>query len=108
MRAGRLRHRVTIESRSSSLDAAGQQLRSWSTFGTVYAGIRPLSGREGVLAEAVQSAVTHEVTIRYLSGVNATMRVNFGGRYFAIHAVRNTDERNREMVLDCVEGLADG
>jgi SPP1 family predicted phage head-tail adaptor len=99
--AGALRNRVTLE-RSGDPSNWGVTA-AWSTFATVWAKVEPVSGREYVEGRLIQSELTHKVTIRYLSGVKADMRVNFEGRYLKIFAVRNVGERNRELELDCTE-----
>lgn len=105
MRAGLLRHRVTIESPPTTQDSHGQVTGAWVPFVSCWASISPLAGRELIAARSVESGVSHVVRIRYRSGITSGMRVNFDGRYFNIIAVRNLDERNRETVLDCEEGL---
>lgn len=109
MRAGKLRHIIDIEQRSDSQDASGQQVNTWTVFADdVYANVRPLRGEEQRAGDADRNPLTHEIEIRFLSGVLPKMRVNFEGRYFNIVAVRDTEERQKQMFLDCQEGLADG
>lgn len=113
MRAGTLRHTVSIQSRSSTIDAVGDISDSWSTVISARAEIRPLNARELFAAQATQSEVTHQITVRYrpelaAPKVAATYRVLFGSRVFDIHGVMNIDERNREIRMLCSEGLSDG
>ena len=46
---------------------------------------------------------THRVKIRYLADVTPKKRFLFGTRELYIESVQNIDERNRELVLTCVE-----
>ena len=113
MQAGRLRHSVTIQQRTATIDAVGDVSDSWTTLITARAEIRPLSARELFAAQATQSEVTHQVTVRYRSELAApktaaTYRVLFGSRVFNIHGAMNIDERNREVRMMCSEGLSDG
>lgn len=108
MRIGRLRKRVTLEARSASQGTAGQPAGTWAPVATVWASIEPLSGREMLAAEAAQSEVSHRVTLRYRAAITAAMRVNYGGRYFNIRAVRNINERDDVLILDCTEGQDSG
>ena len=41
--------------------------------------------------------------LRYLSTVTAGHRLKFGTRYLNVESVINTDERNRELQLQCKE-----
>ena len=113
MQAGRLRHSVTIQQRTATVDGYGQQSTAWTDVITALAAIEPLSGRELFAAQAVQSEVSHRVTIRYRSELDvprtgAALRVAFGSRVFDVHAVLNMGERDREMHILCSEGLTNG
>lgn len=108
MQAGQLRRRVTIQQRSATQDEYGQPLTDWTDVATVYAAVEPLNGRELLAAQAVNSEVSHNVTIRYRAGVTPAMRLNYGGRLFNIHAVLDENERHRMLTLQCSEGMNDG
>lgn len=113
MRAGTLRHTVSIQQRSSTIDAVGDVSDSWTTLITARAEIRPLNARELFAAQATQSEVTHQVTVRNRSELAApktaaAYRVLFGSRVFDVQGVMNIDERNREVRMLCSEGLSDG
>ena len=105
MRAGDLRHRVTIQSASESVSAAGEVTKTWSDVATVWASIEPLTGREKWLAEQVQAAATHRVRMRYRSDVGLENRLLYGSRVLDILEVMNTGERDKELVLICAEAL---
>lgn len=100
MRAGSLRHPVTIQETTTTTDDSGGVTETWTTHKSVDAAIRPLTGQEGFLAQQVpDAATTHEISIRYLSTVTPLMRVLFGSRIFNIRSVLNVGERNRETLL---------
>lgn len=105
MRAGKLRHRVTIQSASETQPDSnmGQPVESWSDFATVWAHVEPLHGRERMVAQERTAELDTRITIRYLSGVLAKMRVIYGSHTYDILAVINLDERDREMQLMCKE-----
>jgi len=65
MKIGKLDKRITLQSRSATLDDYGQELNSWSDIATVWANVKPLGGREKLRAMAVESLLTHTVTVRY-------------------------------------------
>ena len=65
MQAGALRRRITFQTRDVSVDSFGQQVTTWADAFTVWASIEPLSARELFAAQAVQSEVSHKVTVRY-------------------------------------------
>ena len=105
MRAGELRHRVTIQRQLvPGKDDLNADIIEWADIATVWAAVEPLTGREYFAAQQVNAEITVRVRIRYLAGVNSSMRVKFGARYFYIEAPPiNINERNRELVLMCKE-----
>lgn len=113
MQAGLLRKRVLFQTRSTTADTFGGQSTAWVDAFTVSAEVAPLSGRELLSAQAVQSEVSHQITARYRPEFSdpkavARMRAFYNGRYFNIHASINLDERNRQVTLSASEGLNDG
>lgn len=115
MRISKLQQRITIQRRSSTLDAYGQEINSWSDIGTVWAEVKPLSGREKMRTNAmvVESQISHQVTVRYstlfLPSTTAdAWRILFGARIFNITASWNVDEADKTIIFDCTEGSLDG
>lgn len=94
MRAGRLRHRITVQSVGSTYDDYGDLSDSWSTLASVWASISPISGREETIASELSGVVTHSILVRYRSGITAQNRIQFDSRVFQIESVRNWEERN--------------
>jgi len=112
MDIGKLNKRIKIQSRSATLDDFGQQINNWSTVATVWANIKPISGREKLRSMAMQSELTHTVAIRY--NVNflppkkvAAWRINYhsaaGDRIFNITAAMDIDEAREYIIFDCIE-----
>lgn len=105
MRAGTLRHRITIEQPAETQNAHGEPVVTWSALATCWASVEPLSGRELLMAQQVNAEITHRARLRYVAGVMAKQRVQHQGRYFDINAVRNIDERKVELELLCQEAV---
>lgn len=105
MRAGLLRHRVTIERATAAQDAYGQSIKTWTTAGKRWASIQPVNANERMFARKANEVVSHILQLRWDSdlGVSPTDRVSFDGRTFQIEAVLNLDERRRIMELHCQE-----
>jgi head-tail adaptor len=51
MRAGAMRHPITIESATETHGSDGSVIQTWHTFATVWASIEPLVGKEYFAAE---------------------------------------------------------
>lgn len=103
MRAGLLRHQVTIQRQQTTRDTAGGEVTTWLPIATVYAAVEPLSGREWTTSHAMGGETSHRVRLRYFAGLEHTDRLLFGSRVLLIEAILNTDERNAELVVMCRE-----
>ena len=103
MIAGKLNKRIELQSYTEAQDGYGEADKTWSTYYTTWAAIRPLTGREALIAQQVTAETTVEIRIRYKSSVTTGNRIKFGERYYDINSIVNPDERNREMILMCKE-----
>jgi len=106
MNAGKLRHRIELQSFTTVNDSYGQGTKTWTTYtvnGTVYAQIVPLQGRELLQAQQISAKVNHRIRIRYHSAVENEHRILFGVRIFEINAIVNFEERNIYHDLYCTE-----
>lgn len=103
MQAGKLRHRLTLEEATDTLNARGEAVPAWSTVTTLWGAIDPLSGREGFEARQLYASASHRIRLRYRAGIVPKMRLTKGARVFEIDAILNVDERNRELVCLATE-----
>lgn len=109
MRAGLLRHLITIQTRAAgALDSYGGSNPAWSTFAEVWAQIEPTTGREYVKDGANKAALLTRFVLRYLDGVTPQMRVSFEGKVYNIREVINERQRNRMLTLVCEAGSTNG
>ena len=117
IRAGQLRHRLEIvQPYGPAQDSTGSlALVSMSPVATVWGSIESVSGRDVLAAMQFSSVVTHKITIRFRGAemtpplrILAKDQIWFQGpsgnnRAFSILAIMNPDERNKMLVLLCVE-----
>lgn len=106
MRAGRLRHRVTIQQPAETRDADGAVIESWNTYAVRSASVEPKTGRERWVSDQRFAEVDYLVRLRYDSvavAITPKMRVSYDGRIFNITAVIHVNERRREIHLMCQE-----
>lgn len=75
--AGDLRHRVTIQQRGTPVQnpQTGEMVRPWVDVAAVWASISPVSVREYVASQEMQSAIVARIVIRYRDGLDASMRI---------------------------------
>lgn len=109
MRAGRMRHRVTIQAPGlAPASEYGDQATTWADVATVWAEVKPLSGRELFAAQAVQGEATVKVTMRYRADLTTAMRLLHGSTIYDIHHVPPVAGRENEMILLCSTGRTRG
>lgn len=82
MRAGRLNRRITLQSRTTTQDAAGQPVETWSDVANIWADIRNPSGlsfaSETIKAGVEASTVRLSVRTRYREDIDPGMRLVIG------------------------------
>lgn len=110
MRAGKLRHRVTIQRPGKTQDpVTGEIKNGWTDVVTVWASVEPLSVREFIASEAGQSEVSARITIRYRAGITAKMRIKHRGQIFNIQGVLADPKSGLEyLTLPVSAGVNDG
>lgn len=93
------RHRVTLQKHESYQDDELNWVTGWNDHVTVWAKILGLRGKEIIEAGASSVKITNRIYIRYRDGIDETMRIKFGDRYFEIVHVNNLEERNVEIEI---------
>jgi len=113
IRAGRLRHRVSIQKPNETRDAHGGITKGWQTETTRWGSVEPLSGRDLEIAHKIDGRITHKVVMRYFDEDNVGLTERLGPTYRLLHktrvlnivSVQNMDERNREFMIMCEEDV---
>jgi len=98
--------RVSLQSYTESKSVSGQVTKSWTTYATIWAKIRTMSGTEKVRNDQPVGLLSMEVTIRYssdVSGVSVKDRILYGSDTFDIKNVRNVDEQRIEIRMLCTQ-----
>lgn len=110
VQAGRFRHRVTIQRRTTGRDDAGGIVDTWTDHLTgVPAIIEPASGQEYFIARQIASTMDTSITIRWRPGIDETMRVLHGTDTFDINSVLPDSDTGRETLsLICTKRGAEG
>lgn len=102
MDIGQLNSRATVQIESTTQDAIGQPVATWSTYAQVHCRIRHLAGsQEGQKAGGVYSTVRTEIRTRYRTDLTNAMRISHRGKTYRIVGVR-PNEMNKEWTdIDC-------
>ena len=97
MRASTLNTRITIQQQSTTQDALGQPVNTWTDVANCWADVRHKSGVETIKGDTITSVVKASIRIRYRSDVTTAMRVVVGLIKYNIQAVL-PDVAKREYV----------
>lgn len=84
LQAGKFDRLITIEQRSASKNASGEDDYTWSTYASVWASKRDKSGTEYWESDQENAEVITEFIIRYNSGVKAEMRISYDSKVYDI------------------------
>jgi len=108
MEIGGLRHRITIQKHTTTVNENGFEVETWEDIKTVWAAVSNLHGREYFAAAAVQAENTVKFTVRYLQGLDTAMRIRFQGKTYDITAIDNIKYQNRFMEIKALEVAGSG
>lgn len=101
-RIGQFDKKITIESFTETTDAAGQPVKTWSTFQSVFSAIRPLKARERFRADRFVFEDIQIFVIRWIAGITPLMRVAYndgnGVRYFNIRNIAEYEDNRRRFL----------
>lgn len=93
---GNASNRVLIERQSLVDDDVGGFTNTWTTVGTYWAWVMPLSTSESVQNEQLRGTTTHKVIIRYQSALanvktTSSYRLTLDSRTHQIKGIKNLD-----------------
>ncbi|WP_369326743.1 phage head closure protein [Alcaligenes nematophilus] len=111
MRAGKLRHKVSLQERQTIRDPVTGDVvtAQWVEIAKPWAEVVTLSARDFIAAGVNHTKVVARITIRYRENINATMRVVHKGKAYNIEGVLPDPDSGMEyLTLPVSEGVSDG
>ena len=108
MSIGMMRHRITFQRITPLINENGFESEMPEEYKTVWAAVTNLHGKEYFEAKAVQAENTVKFTLRYLVGIDQTMKILFQGKAYNITAIDNIKYRNRYIEIQAMEVGSDG
>lgn len=106
--AGSFHERITLQSKSATRNAIGEEVVVWTDRATVWADVRPIRGREFFAAAQMQATIDTVASIRYRADVVAEWRLLWRGRPYDIRSVIDVGARRERIELMCQSGVNDG
>ena len=106
METGKLRHRIEIQKFTETRDAHGGTIKEYEELATVWAFVRPMTGRELVDGNQVEGQVDLQIEIRQRSDISTHHRIIHLSRTLEIISVRDENERHKKTIIHCREVAA--
>lgn len=103
MRSGMLRHRITVQNSSVTVDAMGERDHSYSDGLSCWARVVPTKETELQDADQTKARITHKISVRYRTDITPTTRIKFGSRIFEVVQVLNRDELDEQLDIMALE-----
>jgi SPP1 family predicted phage head-tail adaptor len=103
-RARELDQRVTIRREVRTSDGMGGSTLSWTNLATVWAKVRPMSGREREHSDKVNAQSNYIIVIRYRSDLTESDILVWKDTEFNIRFAKDTP-RSRFLVLEAEKGV---
>jgi SPP1 family predicted phage head-tail adaptor len=100
---GDLKRRIYLQQPSLAKNVYGEEAITWVTYATVWAQIEPLSGRELLLAQQVNSEISARITIRYNNHIATSHRISYGTATYAVNTIIDKDLNHNYLELLCTQ-----
>ena len=101
MKAGDLRHEITVQGVTSTLDATGKRTDVWTDKAVCKASMSDVSNKDYYIANAYDGQETVTFTIRWREGITAGDRVLHGSDTYTVREVNHLGYRRDWMMLKC-------
>jgi len=103
MDIGDLRHRIIFQKFTTTISENGFEVETWQDYKTVWASIFNLYGREYYQAAAVQAEKTVKFIIRYIEGIDTSMKILFKEKQYDIAFIDNIKFENKFIEIKASE-----
>jgi SPP1 family predicted phage head-tail adaptor len=111
MRAGPLRHRLTIDEKIETQASDGHLDPTWNPIGTFYGSIEPARGREFYNGDQIRDDVDTTIRMRYsirIAELTPRHRIRHQGVIYNVVTVLPDATQRRMFRVMCKSGTNDG
>lgn len=108
MEVGELRHRITFQKLITTTNENGFEVEDWIDIKTVWSAAANLNGKEFFEAATVQAETTVKFTIRFIDGIDESMRILFKEKIYNITFIDNIKYRNKFIEIKALEVESSG
>jgi SPP1 family predicted phage head-tail adaptor len=103
MKIGDLRHRITLQAKTSTSDAAFGETVTWTDIATMWAAIWPVSASETISNMQNGMTITHRIRIRYRRVLKSDWQISFADRTFNIVSIIDQGMNHQWIDILCKE-----
>jgi SPP1 family predicted phage head-tail adaptor len=104
--AGDLTERIELQSKVRTPDGVGGATTDWTTYATVWAMVRPMTGRELENAMRAEGKANYLVAIRNRTDVQETHRAKWRDRYLNLRFIKRAGARSLWLEIDAELGAS--
>lgn len=108
MKAGDLKHKITIQRPTYSTDSRGNRRATWAPVSTCMAQITDVSGRDFFAAQAHQAQDIVTFGLRWLDGIDTECQVLHDGRVYHIEQINHLGYKRDYMHIKAREIRGEG
>ena len=99
MNPGQFKHRIKIFTENETEDDDGFRAKNPVNVCEVWCAIKTIRGTEYFASATTQKENFYRFIIRYRSGIDSRMKIDYKGRIFEIESVLNDDELQKTLTI---------
>ncbi|MHC1731975.1 MAG: phage head closure protein [Bacteroidales bacterium] len=103
-----MKHRITFQQLTVTTNENGFEVKAWQDYKTVWAKATSLSGREYYQAAAVQAEKTMVFLIRYIEGIDESLKIKFEDKKFSITYIDALKYQKKYIEIKAMEVIKSG
>lgn len=107
IQAGMLRHRITIQTPVSTVDATGRRNSALVRGATIPANVEAITAAEGPYADGVAQRTAYSIRVRYPSaiahGLTVATVLEYRDQQLQVTATRREREEDEVMIVEAAE-----
>ena len=107
IQAGMLRHRITIQTPVSTVDATGRRNSALVSGATIPANVEAITAAEGPYADGVAQRTAYSIRVRYPSaiahGLTVATVLEYRDQQLQVTATRREREEEDVMIVEAAE-----
>lgn len=97
---GSMDQRIELQRATRTPDGGGGHTEEWVTYATVWASVRPMSGRERYHAQQTQASANYRIKLYNRADIDPADRILWRGRVLNIRFLADAGPRDLYLTID--------